>query len=65
MKCAPIPNERRSRRRPIRALVGATMTRQGHGIWNVPVDPEGGLEADLHEVVERISRGTRIRGHAL
>ena len=66
MKRAPIFEKRRQQHHAtVHAVNPAPSRPTSHGKWFVMPDVEEGPDAAYREVIERIARGDRIRGHAL
>ena len=66
MKPIPILEKRRQQRDTTVVPVKPAPSRPAsHGKWFVMPDVDEGPDAAYREVIERIARGDRIRGHAL
>jgi hypothetical protein len=66
MKRASVLEKPRHRRNTALIPVRSTSSRRGHQAkWLVMPDVDEGPDAAFREVIQRIVRGDRIRGHAL
>jgi hypothetical protein len=66
VKRTPIFTRRRQQRDAAVAPVNEAPSRPArHGPWRVVPDVEEGPDTAFREVMRRIARGDRIRGHAL
>lgn len=66
MKRTPSFEKRQQRRHAARISIRPTRSRSVHNNqWLVTPDVDEGPDAAIREVIERIARGDRIRGHAL
>jgi hypothetical protein len=66
MKRVPTCEQRRQRRNAAFIAARSTPSQSAHSRnWLALLDVDGGPDAAYREMIERIARGDRIRGHAL